>query len=82
METILDNEVRQTFEETDHRLQGHHCLFPGQAGERNQTSIQTTMSMTEAELGKGARTWLAVSDMAEENYHVIILKGLILVHGL
>lgn len=82
METVLDNEVRQTFEETDHRLQGHQCLFPGQAGERNQTLVQTTTSMIEAELGKGARTWLAVSDMAEENYHVIILKGFILVHGM
>lgn len=36
--------------------------------------------MIKAELGKGARNWLAVSDMAEET-NVIILKGFILVHG-
>lgn len=77
METVLDNEVRQTLEETDHRLQGHHCLFPGQAGERNQTLVQTTTSMMEAELGNGASAWLAVSDMAEEDYNVIILEGFI-----
>lgn len=77
METVLDNEVRQTLEETDHRLQGHHCLFPGQAGERNQTLVQTTTCMTEAELGKGARAWLAVGDTAEENCNVLILKGFI-----
>lgn len=82
MQTVLDNEVRQTFEETDHRLQGHHCLFPGQAGERKQTLVQTTTSMMEGELGKDARAWLAVSDMAEENCNVIILKGFILVRGM
>lgn len=38
--------------------------------------------MMEGELGKDARAWLAVSDMAEENCNVIILKGFILVRGM
>lgn len=79
LHSVLDSEVRQTFEETDHRLQGHYCLFPGQTGKRNWMLDQTT-SAVPAELVKHANAWLAVKDMMEERTVVLLfLKDVFLV---
>lgn len=81
MGSVLDNEVRRTFEETDHRLQGHHCLFPGQA-EKGRTLDQTA-SAVPTEWVKLANAWLAVRDMSEERTVMLSFsKNVFLVHSI